>query len=323
MRQLNYISLIHKELTGVITSDENRLLDVWLKSDSGNLSIYEDTVAIWEASNFYQPDFQPDVDFAFQKFVERKNSEQGNTTQIIRMKPKYFLRGIAAAIVFLISALVIWNNSSDQIISADEERTLVSLDDGTDVWLDKGSSIRIHKNFGSDNRTIDLEGEAYFDVKRNEALPFEINTDNFQVTVLGTAFNVRSDGDHTVAVQRGKVRVFSGNEPVVLTKGQKATLNSNGVLEKSDNISSNEFSWMNEELSFNDTPLDIVASDLSNYYNTEIILSQEADVSCTYNSPQLGRLSLEDALRIISKVAAMEYEFTTEGNVLITTTDCK
>ena len=288
MRQLKYISLIHKELTGVITSEENRLLDDWLKSDSSNLSIYEDTVAIWEASNSYQPDFQPDVDFAFQKFVDRKNSEQGNTTQIIRMKPKYFLRGIAAAIVFLISALVIWNNSSDQIITADGGRTLVSLDDGTDVWLDKGSSIKVHNNFGSDNRTIDLEGEAYFDVKRNEALPFEINTENFQVTVLGTAFNVRSDGDHTVAVQRGKVRVFNGDEPVVLTKGQKATLNSNGILEKSDNISDNEFSWMNGELSFNDAPLDMVVSDLSNFYNVEIKLAQEADVSCTYNTPPVS-----------------------------------
>ena len=87
-------------------------------------------------------------------------------------------------------------------------RTKLYLPDGTLVWLNAGSRMTYSQGFGVDNRKVELEGEGYFEVQRNEKLPFFVKTKDLQLQVLGTKFNFRDyPEDHEVVVSllEGKV----------------------------------------------------------------------------------------------------------------------
>ena len=89
-------------------------------------------------------------------------------------------------------------------------RTKLYLPDGTLVWLNAGSRMTYSQGFGVDNRKVELEGEGYFEVQRNEKLPFFVKTKDLQLQVLGTKFNFRDyPEDHEVVVSllEGKVEL--------------------------------------------------------------------------------------------------------------------
>ncbi|MCC7523541.1 MAG: DUF4974 domain-containing protein [Chitinophagaceae bacterium] len=94
------------------------------------------------------------------------------------------------------------------------ERKLVTLPDGSLLHLNAGSTLRIDPEFAKNNRYVYLSGEALFDVKHNESLPFIVHADSYDVKVLGTLFNVKAypgDATNEVALLRGKVEVFNRN----------------------------------------------------------------------------------------------------------------
>ncbi|WP_341835412.1 FecR family protein [Chitinophaga pollutisoli] len=99
--------------------------------------------------------------------------------------------------------------------TARSEVRRLSLPDGTLVWLNTASNLRYAEDFGQEDRTVYLSGEAYFDVAQDGGKPFIIHTGHISTTVLGTAFNIRAypgQEDVTVAVSSGKVKVRYGKE---------------------------------------------------------------------------------------------------------------
>ena len=121
------------------------------------------------------------------------------------MKISWFLKVSAAAAVLIVTAFFIvrfFNNnstkSSKTFLAAYGERKNIQLPDGSDVTLNAGSKIEILGNFGSSTRDVFLEGEAFFDVKHNEKLPFIVHTVAMDVKALGTAFNVKAYVDERI-----------------------------------------------------------------------------------------------------------------------------
>lgn len=79
-----------------------------------------------------------------------------------------------------------------EVVTAFGQKSSVTLPDGTRIWLNSGSRVSYSSAFNSRSRTVDLEGEAYFSVARNEKLPFVVQADGMAVTALGTKFNVKA-----------------------------------------------------------------------------------------------------------------------------------
>lgn len=91
-----------------------------------------------------------------------------------------------------------------------EASTLVTtLEDGSVVYLAQESTLKYPEHFAADNRKVNLQGEAFFDVAKKHQQTFLIETEQVRIEVLGTAFNVRShdDGLFRLSVQRGRVKV--------------------------------------------------------------------------------------------------------------------
>jgi len=104
-------------------------------------------------------------------------------------------------------------------------RSMVTLPDGTKIWINAGSKIVYDQNFNLSSRDITLEGEAYFDVKANHDIPFMVHASNMIVKVVGTAFNIKAYPEENVieaTVERGQVYLTCKNDHITLNPKQKA-----------------------------------------------------------------------------------------------------
>lgn len=156
----------------------------------------------------------------------------------------------------------------------------LQLPDGTHVWLNAGSSLKFPVAFASNQRRIELTGEAYFDVAKDKHRPFRVNFpaangEQGLVEALGTGFNVSAYADDslaTVTLVEGKVRVTNGpaSHPVILEPGLLVRLpyGTTPMVQPADTAKT--VAWKNGILDMHDKGLAQVMKQLSRWYNIEI-----------------------------------------------------
>ncbi len=159
------------------------------------------------------------------------------------------------------------------------QKSTFELSDGTIVKLNAGSRLRFPETFGETERKVTLEGEAFFNVKRDENKPFKVETEELTTIVLGTSFNVKSYKDESktsVAVKSGKVKVMKSNEVeisgsvLILEKDEMVSFNAtNYELIKKESIPESELAWINNTILFEHTGFEQVQHTLSRWYGVE------------------------------------------------------
>lgn len=168
------------------------------------------------------------------------------------------------------------------------QRASLILADGTTVWLNSNSTLKYPANgFHSKNRKVTLEGEGYFEVAHDEKHPFIVETEKYDIRVLGTTFNVsaypNSDMFETSLIE-GKVTVYQPDtQHEVTLKPHEKVEAKNGKLYKETFSSDNDFLWRMGIYSFKDEPLETVFKKLEQYYEVKIINKNEEIASrpCT------------------------------------------
>ncbi len=150
------------------------------------------------------------------------------------------------------------------------------LADGSKVYLNGNSEISFSKKFGKNDREVSLQGEAFFEVRRNEKIPFNISTYKTTIQVLGTSFNVFSDSSEIVKVSvvSGVVAFYSGKKEngVKLVAGEQAAYNPGlAQIEKEQNTDPNFLAWKTGILYFNETPISDAFGLLQKQYSRVLI----------------------------------------------------
>lgn len=158
------------------------------------------------------------------------------------------------------------------------------LPDGTKVWLNAASTLRYPVRFTGDLRTVELTGEAYFEVKHTKisrtALPFVVKTVSQEVEVLGTHFNVKAYPEENITkttLVEGSVRVSipsSGNQPAaanILKPNQQSIIKSgNHHISVAQTDPTNAIAWKNGNFAFHDNDITEVMNTISRWYNVEV-----------------------------------------------------
>lgn len=149
------------------------------------------------------------------------------------------------------------------------------LPDSTQVWLNAASTLEFPETFGNKKREVYLKGEAYFDVKHADKIPFIIYTGHVSTEVLGTAFNIKAYPDLekiTVSVKRGKVKVNYENEQVaMLTRGEQVSIGSRDKKIKEKSIREEDSSaWHEGNLVYDDYSVADILNDLERIYDVKI-----------------------------------------------------
>lgn len=195
----------------------------------------------------------------------------------------YLTRTFAAAAAVVLLCLSVWTAylymqpATIQTVSTLAETRTVRLPDGTSVTLNHYSSLSYPERFKSDNREVELSGEAYFEVSKDPKHPFIVQTETIDVQVLGTHFNVDAYPDNPdvkTTLLTGSVAVSNKNNSVrmVLKPNEAAIYNkveqklTRKVLENAGD----EISWRHGEFIFDDLPLQEIARELSNSFGTTI-----------------------------------------------------
>ena len=180
----------------------------------------------------------------------------------------------------------------------------LTLSDGTKVWLNAGSSLRYPIVFTGEERKVDITGEAFFDVAKDEQIPFYVQKNDIKIQVFGTQFNVNAyeNEDFTkVTLLEGSVQVSKGILSSRLRPGQQAQVNKNGeigVVKNADTEAA--VAWKNGYFQLNGTGIEELMRQVARWYDVEV--HYEGAPPRRAFAGQLQRnLSLSEALRILEE----------------------
>jgi len=192
------------------------------------------------------------------------------------------------------------------------------LPDSSLVSLNKDSKLIYYRNFLS-KRTIQFEGEAFFEIKRDVHRPFIIKTAESEIQVLGTTFCVETELKNTnVTVSSGKVALYSSlqlSDTLLLEKGDKGVYNAqNRTLEKQKNNDINFLAWKNHRLSFEKTPMEKVITDLEKYFQIKVNVKSPEIFQLNYTS-QFTNPTLSEVLKEMELVLNIRSDIS--GNIIL------
>jgi len=199
------------------------------------------------------------------------------------------------------------------------------LPDGSNVALNANSTIKYPSEFSRKNRTVTLNGEAYFDVVRDVNRPFYVKCISVTVEVLGTSFNMRAYTDDDLVettLLSGKVKISRLNpqtnktQSVILTPNHMATFiidQERFVLDEVDVTIAT--AWKKGALLFNNETLENVVKKLTRWYDTDIKVSDDL-LNKHRLTMSIDSESLEETLEIIKKTLPVDYA-KAEGEILI------
>jgi hypothetical protein len=202
----------------------------------------------------------------------------------------------------------------------------IVLSDGTKVYLNAGSSFKYPEKFiNSSNRQVYLlEGEAYFEVTKDAAHPFIVNTDNVNVRVLGTEFNISSYPEDTsinTVLIEGAVSIFSNDKiydkatSLELKPGHKASWNKNKNNVTIEDVDTNIYTgWKDGRLIFKNTQFKNIIKKLERHFNVSII-NNNAKLNEQYYDAKFDTETIEQVLNAFNK--SNKIKFTIENNQII------
>lgn len=193
------------------------------------------------------------------------------------------------------------------------EKSRVTLPDGSIVWLNSASQISYNSLFGNSDRSIVLNGEAYFEVNKNEDLPFIVKTSDYDVVVKGTRFNVSSYADDmkiTTTLMEGKVEIIHNETVLDLAPGELLELDiQTNQIFKAQVDPEQYKSWIENKIEYDSIPLDELLNRLSRQYNIKIHLNTDSEESRILNISIKNDESIEEILRGLSLATPMDIEY--------------
>jgi len=152
----------------------------------------------------------------------------------------------------------------------------LTLADGTKVWLNASSSLHFPTAFNTSSRTVELKGEAYFEVAKDKTKPFHVMVNGAEVVVLGTHFNINAYDDESelkTSLLAGSVKINSHNKSSLLKPGQEANVTRNGELNIADANVELAVAWKNGFFQFDKASLPAIMRQIGRWYDLDIVYS--------------------------------------------------
>ena len=190
----------------------------------------------------------------------------------------------------------------------------LTLSDGTKVFLNAASELKYQVEFMGDRRVVDLDGEAYFEVHKDNQRPFVVRTKGAEVCVLGTSFNVNTYGDdgriYTTLVN-GSVRVLSvkNGQEKVLTPGMQGVMNmQTGQLMVREVDVESYVAWREGRFVFRTMTLDLIMQQLQRWYDFEVFYQNLELKDYEFRGVIKRDMDLDKVLSVIKATTNVDFE---------------
>ncbi|WP_295731208.1 FecR family protein [uncultured Muribaculum sp.] len=266
--------------------------------------------------------------------IERESSDKQSAAESMHVdtsefswKMRRFIPYAAAVAVLVTMAvgIVAYLNRRSEIpsitVAAVDTPREVTLPDGSKVWLNSHSTLSYPEEFtaGSGYRKVNLDGEGYFEVTHDAAVPFVVSSPEMDIRVLGTRFCARMGASlvNWVSLIDGSVRVSSpvSEATVLLCPGQKAVLDAkSGKFDITDVNTSLDAVWHDNVIPFNNANILEIVESLEYLYGVKVVVSDKVDTVSTYSGETKRFDSIEEALEFIAE--SVPVDFRVEGDIV-------
>ncbi|WP_400261942.1 FecR family protein [Sphingobacterium sp. SG20118] len=298
LNEQHFLLLTNKLLAGTITPEERIVLKGYEQEDENKKLLLEFLES--EAAD-------PVVDEVRYERSRPQDLDSEQKSKTITFARTKWIRviSIAASIILLCLAYAhYWGGAApdshwETIRTGRAERKSIKLRDGSEVWLNNESELRVKQGFGKTNRILVLKGEAYFSIAKNERIPLVVKTNDADIQVLGTKFNLRAIPEEkltTTSLFEGKVKLILAEESYDMLPGDKVAVKSkgnvvSGSMQRKLNVAPQlgaeqvafdkidlqltepmETLWMKSKLAFNGDDFDRVAQKMQSWFNQPIVV---------------------------------------------------
>ena len=342
--------------TNQLTQVQAEELIIWLNQDEENMLHFREVGELWNASSQLRKK-KSDTNKGWVNLLDtiNKNGIRPMPKPELRIKLSALYWAAAAVLLIMILGFggflffrnpkAISETAYFEALAPKGSRSFITLSDGSTVWLNSGTKLKYPGNFGKESRDLFLEGEAYFVVAKNPAMPFRVKTSDVCITAIGTAFNVKAYNDEGVietTLEKGEVRIDAMDDtkikekssPVFLKPNQKAVfvksnkdLSVNSTIQKSQpslngldkkikisplRVDSNidtklTTSWKDSRWIFKSEELIKLAPIIERRYDINVIFKDSVLRSYKFTGT-LKEESLEQVLKAMCLAAPIKYE---------------
>ena len=299
--------LLLKYIEGDCTDQEKIEITNWLDSSPDNIREYLalrrlNDITIWQTA------------------TDVKQSQKTKLKNLSWTRTRFIKEALKIAAVFifavLISRYIIPNQDSvatmQTLFVPAGQRAELTLEDGTKVWLNAKTTLTFPNQFSDNSREVKLDGEGYFDVSSDKSKPFIVNTEEYNVKVWGTEFNLMAYSENEnfeTSLFEGSVEVLAQglDEGVMLKPNERIYLNDGKMIIEPIN-DMDHFLWKEGILSFDDATFPELVSKLELYFDLkiEVETSQVLGYRCT------GKFRMKDGVEQVLKVLQLKHEFSYE-----------
>ncbi|MDR0680844.1 MAG: FecR domain-containing protein [Dysgonamonadaceae bacterium] len=320
--------ILIKYLQNNCSEEDLKRLNQWLSEQNGNKRDFFSSVALLKSGHlkrYSDPDF---IQKEKIKLQERICKEKANMKR--RKNLKQFLQYAAVTVITVSIAMGIYrlfvSDSMQTLTTSQGEIKQIVLFDGTKILLNESAKLEYPENFGKKYRTVYFEGEGYFEVAEDTIRPFIVKTQNLEIEVLGTKFNLNCVRDRSVSVVtllEGEVKVKGnkGEGMIILSPGQKAELDllTRKLRVRESKNALLETIWHDGLIPFHQASIKDIGKILEQLYHVKVHI--DADVSqTTYSGVLKNQDSINTILRLLKYSIPIEYEIR-ENDVYIRSKD--
>jgi len=308
--------LLNKYIAGDATPEEKEEVTRWLDTDKKNMKEFLALRKLYDISIWQQE----------QTPVAKDNLSLGNKRWTLR-SASFELAKVAA--IFILAFTIVYsfliNEDNDSakmqtIFVPPGQRAELTLTDGTKVWLNAKTTFTFPDKFTANNRRVTLDGEGYFDVTKNPEKPFIVNTERYDIKVMGTEFNVTAYSGSSVfetSLLKGAVEVFSpAKDTKVSLEPHMRTYEENGILKKDTIEHENYFLWKEGLICFYDEPVDKMIEKLQLYYDVKIDVQNKTLLNNRYSGKFRTKDGVEHVLKVLQLNNKFSYEKDNDRNLI-------
>ncbi len=263
----------------------------------------------------------------YQQFLHQLKTKKRQ--KAVRLAVRYAATAlILIASTFFTTRYLLTDNGSNREINTlvvpAGQRAHLTLQDGTSVWLNAQSTLAYPARFSGRSRRVTVSGEAYFDVVENSKKPFIVSTQNMEMKVLGTQFNVYSypeAGYIRTDLVEGSLMVYSKKSPkssVTLKPNEQVTIK-DGKMVIGRVKNRDYFLWKEGIYTFEDETLSSIIEKLQLYYDVKIIVKYPEIFNVRYTGKFRQRDGIDEILRIIQKIHKFTIQKDIEYNIITLT----
>lgn len=315
----NIHQLAIRYFEGKITLPEEETLFRFVKATSVNYEMFRQWEKDWLHSSM--PDLAVTNEWRrLQRRIQLRTASSG-----IFHTRQYSLRQIASVAAVIVVILLggtyglfsYWEQDEKANYFALEtaygEKSKLVLTDGTIVWLNAGSTLRYGDNFNAKNREVVLTGEAYFEVQhQDDNTPFLVKTDNYNVLVKGTKFNVTSyveDIHSTTTLLEGSIDILYNGKNLPVHPGESFSFDKEKGNYAYHRVQASQYkSWIEGRVEYDEITLGELAIRLSRKYDVQISLDDGLDKYATFRVSLRNEETIGDVLQALSEIIPIRFE---------------